>query len=209
MPWGYSLGDACGARVGDVSDRTGADEVSSFLAIGCRAAVDAHLDDAFGAAGGLDHAPAFVDGQRERFPHIHILAGVAGVDRHQGVPMVGGGDHNCINGGPGSDSQSGRTSGRDWLGRLRRTRGPGVLVGPADRVEAAKSIGKAGERGAADSQARALSGVRRGANGGRIPRPGSQGWRLPGSRSDRGLSGSAAIQRCRLGSGVRAARALD
>ena len=56
-------------------------------AIGSLLSADLHH-----AAGFLDHLAeqlAFVDGQRHRFFGVEVLAGLAGVDGHGGVPVVG------------------------------------------------------------------------------------------------------------------------
>lgn len=44
----------------------------------------------------LDHSAAFVDRNRQRLLHVDVFAGVAGVDRLDRVPVIGGGDHDCI-----------------------------------------------------------------------------------------------------------------
>ncbi len=51
-------------------------------------------------SGGVDHRPAFGDGQRERLLAVHVLAGPAGVHRRQGVPVVGSRDQNGVDVGP-------------------------------------------------------------------------------------------------------------
>ena len=46
--------------------------------------------------GRLDHRPPLGDDQRQRLLAVHVLAGVAGVDRHQGVPVVRDGDDHRV-----------------------------------------------------------------------------------------------------------------
>jgi hypothetical protein len=80
------------ARDTDLSQRAGFDVINRFLEEFRGAALDADLDNALGFRSDLDHAAAFGDGERERFLDVDILAGTAGVDEHQGVPMIGAGD---------------------------------------------------------------------------------------------------------------------
>ena len=40
--------------------------------------------------GGLDYLPALGHGQRKRLLAVDVLAGLTGVDRREGVPVVGG-----------------------------------------------------------------------------------------------------------------------
>ena len=54
------------------------------------------MDDPAAGLGGLDHAAPFMDGERERLLDIDVLAGIARVDRHQRVPMVGAGDDDGV-----------------------------------------------------------------------------------------------------------------
>ena len=44
----------------------------------------------------LDHLAAFGDRQRQRLLAVHVLARLAGVDRHQRVPVVGRGDDDGV-----------------------------------------------------------------------------------------------------------------
>ena len=54
------------------------------------------LHDAVVLAGRLDHLPAFEDVVGGRLLHVHVLAGLAGPDRHQRVPVIGRGDHDGV-----------------------------------------------------------------------------------------------------------------
>ena len=54
------------------------------------------LHDALVLAGRLDHLPAFEDVVGSRFLDVHVLAGLAGPDRHQRVPVIGRGDHDGV-----------------------------------------------------------------------------------------------------------------
>ena len=56
------------------------------------AALRAVLHDAVVLAGGLDGDPALVDVVAARLLDVDVLAGLAGPDGHQGVPVVGRGD---------------------------------------------------------------------------------------------------------------------
>ena len=94
------VSDARGACDCDVSDCTGPDEVGCLLAVARRPAMDARLHDSIGPPGGFDHATAFVNCQRKWLLDVHVLARVAGVDHHQGVPMVGRCDDDGIDIGP-------------------------------------------------------------------------------------------------------------
>ena len=60
------------------------------------APVGAHLYDALGALGRFHHFAAFDDGQAERLLDIDILTGVAGIDEHRGMPVVGRGDDHGV-----------------------------------------------------------------------------------------------------------------
>ena len=54
------------------------------------------LHDALVLAGRLDHLPAFEDVVGSRFLDVYVLAGLAGPDRHQRVPVIGRGDHDGV-----------------------------------------------------------------------------------------------------------------
>ncbi len=59
-------------------------------------AVEADLDDSIGFCGGLDHFPAFAQGDGQRFFHIDILASVQCLNGLNGGPVVGGGNADGI-----------------------------------------------------------------------------------------------------------------
>ena len=48
----------------------------------------ADLDHAVVLAGGLDHHLPLVNGHRDRLLHVHVLAGLAGLDGHVGMPVI-------------------------------------------------------------------------------------------------------------------------
>ena len=54
------------------------------------------LEDPVVFTDGLDKLLAFVDGEGHRFLKIHILAGLAGGDRYDGVLMVRGSDNDSV-----------------------------------------------------------------------------------------------------------------
>jgi hypothetical protein len=56
------------------------------------AALDADLHNALRFGGHLNHPAPFGHGERKRLFDIDVLAGAAGVDHHEGVPVVGRGD---------------------------------------------------------------------------------------------------------------------
>ena len=56
----------------------------------------AHLDHATGLAGDLHHLSPLVDRLRKWFLAVHVLAGPAGHDRLQRVPMIGRGDQHRV-----------------------------------------------------------------------------------------------------------------
>ena len=86
-----------GAGNRDVPDPAGADEFRGIAAEGSGAPMDSHLDDTLGLIRDLDHAAPFANSERERFLDIHVLAGKAGIDCHQGMPVVWRGDHHSVN----------------------------------------------------------------------------------------------------------------
>ena len=55
-----------------------------------------HLHDALVALGRLEHGAAFVNGLGQRLLDIDVLAGLAGEDGRQGVPVVGRGDEHHV-----------------------------------------------------------------------------------------------------------------
>ena len=96
MPFGHVVADV--ARLGDcdLADAARAHEFGGLLERRRRAALRAHLRHALRALGGFHHLAALDDGQRERLLHVHVLAGIAGVDEHQRVPVVGRGDDDRV-----------------------------------------------------------------------------------------------------------------
>ena len=61
-----------------------------------RPPVGPHLHHTLRALGGLHHVPAFGNRQTERLLDIHVLTGVAGVDEHGRVPVVGRSDDHRV-----------------------------------------------------------------------------------------------------------------
>ena len=56
----------------------------------------AHLGDALVLFGRLHHGPAFLDAVRQRLLAVDVLAGLAGQDGRNPVPVVGRGDHDRV-----------------------------------------------------------------------------------------------------------------
>src|SRR5207248_7879713 len=108
------------------------------------ALLGAVLDDPAVAAGGLDGDPALVDVVAARLLDVDVLAGLAGPDGHQGVPVVRRGDRDRIDvlvlehpadvlHGPGRLA----AGGLDALGGRAVGAGVGVdQVGDLDALEA-------------------------------------------------------------------------
>ncbi len=61
-----------------------------------RTPVNAYLRNALRLFRDLHHPPAFGDRQRQRLLHVHVLARPAGVDEHQGMPVVRCGDRDGV-----------------------------------------------------------------------------------------------------------------
>ena len=60
--------------------------------------MDPHLNNTLVAVCRLHHFAALIDRQAQRLFAVDILAGVAGFDHLQGMPMVGSGDHHSVQG---------------------------------------------------------------------------------------------------------------
>src|SRR5581483_5507755 len=69
-----------------------ADIFGGDFGVGVGAALRADLDHAPVFVGGVYHRLAFLDGLAGRLLAVDILAGLAGVDGHDGVPVVGRAD---------------------------------------------------------------------------------------------------------------------
>src|SRR5262245_29508241 len=85
----WALAATRGKKNGDVlqlADATITDQLTSEAEIFVAALLTAGLQNAFGLARGLDEAFAFIDGERERFLAIHILAGAHGCRGHKCMP---------------------------------------------------------------------------------------------------------------------------
>jgi hypothetical protein len=57
----------------------------------------ADLDDAVVLPGGLDRRAALADRRAQGFFHVHVLAGLAGVDRGKHVPVADRADDHRVN----------------------------------------------------------------------------------------------------------------
>lgn len=79
--------DAHGFDVADASGPHVLAGAAEFL-VPPGALLAAGLDDPVVVAGGFDHGPAFVDGQGQRLLDVDVLAGLAGVDCGEGVPVI-------------------------------------------------------------------------------------------------------------------------
>ena len=81
----------------DFAERAGAYDLDD-AAVGGTIVVDviAHLRDAPILARGVDHGPAFADGVGERLLDEDVPACLAGGDDGHGVPVIGRGDHDCV-----------------------------------------------------------------------------------------------------------------
>jgi len=122
----------------DVAELAGADNLRGLPAVGRGATVNADLDDALGLAGDVDDLAALDDGERERFLDVNVFARAAGVDAHEGVPVVGGGDHDGVDVVAVEDAAvvfigvGGRAGGFDGaiaIGRDEVADGGDVLIG--------------------------------------------------------------------------------
>ena len=102
---GHGLGRAATAGadlVGDApchvdpADGPGLELLDPFADLGTGAALGAVLHDPLVLAGGLDHLAALEDVVRGGLFHVDVLAGLAGPDRFQGVPVVGRGQRHGV-----------------------------------------------------------------------------------------------------------------
>ncbi len=75
----------------DAADHALLEFLDAFANFGAGAALGAVLDDAVVLAGRLDHLAALEEVVRARLLDVDVLAGLAGPDGFQGVPMVGSG----------------------------------------------------------------------------------------------------------------------
>ena len=80
-------------RVRHLAELAGLDELVGALVNRAASPLRADLDDAVVLAGRLDHLAAFDQVVRDRLLDVNVLAGLAGPDGTEGVPVVGGGDH--------------------------------------------------------------------------------------------------------------------
>ena len=67
-----------------------------FLHCGARAMLRAGLHNAFVLAGGIDHLAALGDRVADRLFHVYILAGLAGIDGHERMPVIGGRNYQSV-----------------------------------------------------------------------------------------------------------------
>ena len=83
-------------RLADLAQHARADDLDDPVIV--LAGVDqvAHLGDALGLLGRVDHRPALGDPVRQRLLAIDVLAGLAGEDGRDRVPVVGRGDDDGV-----------------------------------------------------------------------------------------------------------------
>ena len=82
----------------DLAELAGPDVVDGPLDIQGAAALRADLDNPVELPCGADHLPRFPDAVAGRLLDIDVLAGLAGPDGSQGMPVVGRGDHEGVDG---------------------------------------------------------------------------------------------------------------
>ena len=80
----------------DLPELARAEEGDGVLDALVAAALGAGLDDPVVLPRGLDDPPAFADVVADRLLDVDVLAGLAGPDRRQGVPVVGRGDRDGV-----------------------------------------------------------------------------------------------------------------
>src|SRR5262249_49417263 len=82
----------------DFAELAGQDELDGLPHAGVAAALGAGLANAVEFAGELDDAPALADVVADGFFDVHVLAGLEGPDGGEGVPVVGRGDADDVDG---------------------------------------------------------------------------------------------------------------
>ena len=82
----------------DVTNDAGVEEFDGFAEGSPPAALGAAGGDAVVLAGGFDELGAFEDVVRDRLFDVNIFAGLHGPDGGEGMPMVGGGDGDGVDG---------------------------------------------------------------------------------------------------------------
>ena len=80
----------------DLAELARAEERDRVLDALVAAALRAGLDDPVVLPRGLDHPPAFAHVVADRLLDVHVLAGLAGPDRRQRVPVVRRGDRDRV-----------------------------------------------------------------------------------------------------------------
>ena len=80
----------------DLAELARADDLDGLLEMRRRALLGADGHDLVGLAGRADHRLALGDVVRDRLLDIDVLAGQHGLDRGQGVPVVGRGDDDAV-----------------------------------------------------------------------------------------------------------------
>jgi hypothetical protein len=81
-----------------------ANEIRRLEDVRATAPLRAHLHDPLMTRSGFEHRAAFVDGLCKGLLNIHILAGLAGENGWQGMPMIGCGNQHHIDIFPVEDS---------------------------------------------------------------------------------------------------------
>src|SRR5438445_1969623 len=79
-----------------LADAAIANEFARSLIMRRRPLLSSDLDHPLVAARHIDHPAAFLDEKRERLLDVYIFACVAGHHAHQSMPMIGRGDHYCV-----------------------------------------------------------------------------------------------------------------
>ena len=73
------------------------DVLNRPLEVRARALLRSDLHDPVVAPRRFHRQPALADVVRRRLLHVHVLARVAGIDGHEGVPVLGGADDDGLN----------------------------------------------------------------------------------------------------------------
>ena len=85
-----------GLALHDVADLALGDHLVGHAPAGVGGRLHAHGEDLLGLLGRLGDAAGLVDRVRHRLFAVDVLAGLHGVDRHLGVPVVGRGDQDDV-----------------------------------------------------------------------------------------------------------------
>src|SRR5262245_24633802 len=94
---GGDVAEAGDADVANLADVSGADHLDALFVLLARTLLRADLHDAAVMPGGLDHPAAFADEERHRLFDVNVLAGGAGHDGQQRMPVVGSRNDHGVN----------------------------------------------------------------------------------------------------------------